>query len=469
MKQLNRAELAAFLSRRGPESSDFLKTTVEEIIREVEAEGDEALLESARKFDSPDLDRLHVSEQELQDAKVEENLFESLRYALKRVQYFHLNQLEVILQGWWGSQLALIPDILELRLPRKQIDVRWAISKEPSRVAGFYPRSDKFGIGQRLISLQRVGVYVPGGRAVYPSSVIMNAGPATVAQVPFVMVATPSRRDGSLHPAVLTALREVGVDDTIKVGGAAAIAAMALGTESIQRVDKVVGPGNQFVNEAKRQLWGRCGFDGYAGPSEVAVLVDQFSNARYAALDLLTQIEHAPNNVGFLVSTSDGKLNEVISECESLFDSASDPVGIREAFAQSAAVLVSDLQEAADVLNEIAPEHLSISLESPEKILPFIQSAGCVLLGDGSAESAGDYLAGPSHTLPTGGAGRWQSPVNVMEFLKFQSVIETDFSEIGEFAVHIDRLARTEGFPIHAMGATERCPQIDHLGEVRGC
>lgn len=469
MKRLNRNELSEFLVGRGPESSDQLKKTVEGIILDVEKRGDDALLELARKFDAPDLHSIHVDQQEIDDAKVDEKLFESIRFALKRVQYFHLNQLEVILQGWWGSQLALIPDILELRLPRKPIDVRWAISKEPSRVAGFYPRSEKLGIGQRLISLSKVGVYVPGGRAVYPSSVIMNAGPATVAQVPFVMVASPARNDGTLHPAVLTAIKEVGVDKTIKVGGAAAIAAMAIGTETVPRVDKVVGPGNQFVNEAKRQLWGRCGFDGYAGPSEVAVLVDQHSNARLAALDLLTQIEHAPNNVGFLISTSDEKIREVLTECESLFDLASDPESIRVAFKKSVAVQVSDLREAADVINEIAPEHLSISLDNPNKILPWIDSAGCVLLGDGSAESAGDYLAGPSHTLPTGGAGRWQSPVNVMEFLKFQSVIETNFAEIAEFADHIDRLARVEGFPIHALDATERKPNLDHLSEVRGC
>jgi histidinol dehydrogenase len=469
MKSLNRSELAEFLLLRGPESSETLKSTVEQIITDVEKRGDEALLDSAKRFDSKELSSIHVSREELEEATVEAKLFESIRFALKRVQYFHLNQLEVILQGWWGSQLSLIPDILELKLPRKPIDVRWAISREPSRVAGFYPRSEKLGIGQRLLSLEKVGVYVPGGRAIYPSSVIMNAGPATVAQVPFVMVATPSRRDGLLHPAVLTAIREVGVNQTVKVGGAAAIAAMALGTESVPRVDKIVGPGNQFVNEAKRQLWGRCGFDGYAGPSEVAVLVDQYSNARFAALDLLTQIEHAPNNVAFLVSTSESKLLEIKNECESLFEFAQDPAGIRTAYSSSVSILVSDLDEAADVINEIAPEHLSISLENPQKILPRVQSAGCVLLGDGSAESAGDYLAGPSHTLPTGGAARWQSPVNIMEFLKFQSVIETNFEEISELSEHIDRLARIEGFPIHAMDATGRKQNIDHLSEVRGC
>lgn len=469
MKFVHGSNVNEWLHGRGPESSDSLKRTVEGIISDVEKRGDEAVLEAARKFDAPSLTQIEVTKAELESATVDNHLFESIRFALKRVQYFHLNQLEVILSGWYDSQLSLIPDILELKLPRRPIDARWAISREPSRVAGVYPRAREFGIGQRLVSLDRVGVYVPGGRANYPSSVLMNAGPATVAQVPHITVCSPAREDGTLHPSVLVALRETGVDKTLKVGGATAIAALALGTETIQRVDKVVGPGNQYVNEAKRQLWGRCGFDGYAGPSEVAVLISDQSNYHLAALDILTQIEHAPNNVAFLVSWNESALHETHALCLELCEKAHNPVGIKEALAGSYAVLVKDENEAVDVLNAIAPEHLSVGVQSPDRLLNKIQNAGCVLLGDMTPESAGDYVLGPSHTLPTGGAARWQSPVNVMDFLKFQSVSQINQDEIKELAAHIDTLARAEGFSIHALDATERANPLDHLSEVKGC
>ena len=232
MKFVHGSNVNKWLHGRGPESSDSLKRAVEEIISDVEKRGDEAVLEAAQKFDAPSLTQVEVTKADLESATVDNHLFESIRFALKRVQYFHLNQLEVILSGWYDSQLSLIPDILELKLPRRPINARWAISREPSRVAGVYPRAREFGIGQRLISLDRVGVYVPGGRANYPSSVLMNAGTATVAQVPHITVCSPARKDGTLHPAVLVALKETGVDKTLKVGGATAIAALA-GTSGI--------------------------------------------------------------------------------------------------------------------------------------------------------------------------------------------------------------------------------------------
>ena len=434
MKFVHGSDVNEWLHGRGPESSDSLKRAVEEIISDVEKRGDEAVLETARKFDAPSITQIEVTKAELESATVDNHLFESIRFALKRVQYFHLNQLEVILSGWYDSQLSLIPDILELKLPRRPIDARWAISREPSRVAGVYPRAREFGIGQRLVSLERVGVYVPGGRANYPSSVLMNAGPATVAQVPHITVCSPAREDGTLHPAVLVALKETGVDKTLKVGGATAIAALALGTETIQRVDKVVGPGNHL-----------------------------------AALDILTQIEHAPNNVAFLISWNESALHETHALCLELCEKAHNPVGIKEALAGSYAVLVKDENEAIDVLNAIAPEHLSVGVQTPDRLLNKIQTAGCVLLGDMTPESAGDYVLGPSHTLPTGGAARWQSPVNVMDFLKFQSVSQINQDEIKELAAHIDTLARAEGFNIHALDATERVNPLDHLSEVKGC
>jgi histidinol dehydrogenase len=422
------------ISLRGSHSDSGLSQLVEQIIRDVQNRGDEALLESARKFDAPSMTSIHVTGEEIETASVEHDLEEAIRLAKSRVLEFHSEQLRVMTHGL-------------------DANLRW----------------DRRGVGQRLLPITKAGVYVPGGRAVYPSSVIMNAVPALAAGVPGVMITTPAQGDGTLHPAVLVAMREVGISRAVKVGGAAAVAAMALGTESIPRVDKVVGPGNKYVNEAKRQLWGRCGFDGFASASEVCVLVDSSADARFAALDFLTQIEHAPDNVGFLVSTSEPKLHEILRQIDLLKAHAKDPAGIEEALAGSTALVCENLEEATDWVNIIAPEHLSLSVSDPATVLPLIQTAACVLMGEWTPESAGDYVLGPSHTLPTGGAGRWQSPVNVMDFLKFQSVSHMTAETLQPLIGSIDVLARTEGFSIHAEGATARRTGTDHLSEVRGC
>jgi len=306
-------------------------------------------------------------------------------------------------------------------------------------------------------SVGAAGVYVPGGNAMYPSSVLMNVTPAAVAMVPNIVLTTPARPDGTLHPAVLVAIRDSGVNTAVKAGGAAAIAALALGTESVPRVDKIVGPGNRFVNEAKRQLWGSVGVDGYAGPSEVCVLADETTNARFAAADLLTQIEHAPDNAAYLVVVGRSKLDEILAEVAAQVEVAPRGETMRRALAeQSLAVVVRDLEEGADVVNAVAPEHLSISVLNPEGVLGRIENAGCVLLGEYTPESAGDYVLGPSHTLPTGGAARWQSPVSVLEFLKVQSVVKTSAAEIRELIPTIEALAEVEGFPGHGFGASIR-------------
>jgi histidinol dehydrogenase len=247
------------------------------------------------------------------------------------------------------------------------------------------------------------------------------------------------------------------VKEAFKIGGAAAIAALALGTESVPRVDKIVGPGNRFVNEAKRQLWGVVGLDGYAGPSEVCVLADETTIAKNAAIDLLTQIEHAPDNCGFLVCTDEAKFNEILSEIERLTKGAEREDTLRKALAgDSIAFLVKDMNEAIDIVNEIAPEHLSIATKDPEKVMLNIRNAGCILLGEWSPESAGDFCAGPSHTLPTSGAARFGSPVNVLDFLKVQSVINLSKSELKTMTSTIETFGRMEGFPIHGKGATIR-------------
>ena len=445
------------LRRRNVHRDSGLEVLVAGIIEDVRQRGDAALLENARKFDAPDLTSLLVTAEELDGAALEPRLYEHLRTALHRVRYFHLNQLEVILQGWYGDGIDHILDTLELKLPRRPLVASWAISDRPSGVPNLLPRGRKFGLGQRLRSLESAGVYVPGGNAMYPSSVIMNVTPAAVAMVSSITVTTPARKDGTLHPAVLVALRDSGANTAVKIGGAAAIAALALGTESVARVDKIVGPGNRFVNEAKRHLWGSVGVDGYAVPSEVCVVADESTDARFAVADLITQIEHAPDNAGYLVVVGQEKLDEILAELDVQVSAAERAETIRVSLdEQSLAILVSDLSEAADVVNAIAPEHLSLSVANAEWLLPRISNAGCILLGEYTPESAGDYVLGPSHTLPTGGAARWQSPVSVAEFLKISSVVKTSREEIQELIPVIEALAAVEGFPGHGFGAAVR-------------
>ncbi len=457
----------SFIDDRGTIRRDpQLERIVAEIIEDVRTRGDEALLESARKFDAPGLSSIQVTAQELEEAALERKEFEALRFALHRVRTFHLHQLEVILDGWFdefGNSPSThgMADVLELREPRKPIEVHWAISKRPSNKFDRMPRSGDLGVGQRMRSINAGGVYVPGGNAAYPSSVLMNAIPATVAMVPRIAVTTPARKDGTLPPAVLVALREVGVDQAFKVGGAAAIAALALGTESVQRVDKIVGPGNKFVNEAKRQLWGAVGLDGYAGSSEVCVFFDGTQNARFAAADLLTQIEHAPDNVGFLVAVGTEALQAVLAELELQLTGAPREASMREALETvGCAIVVPDFETGCEVCNRIAPEHLSLAVKDPEKALERIANAGCILVGEWTPESAGDYVLGPSHTLPTAGAARWQAPVSVAEFLKLQSVVQASPEDMRELGPAIEALATLEGFPAHANGATVRLDAI---------
>jgi len=305
--------------------------------------------------------------------------------------------------------------------------------------------------------LSLAGVYVPGGNATYPSSVIMNAVPALVAGVPSIAVTTPARPDGTLHPAVLCALRLAGISKAFKIGGASAIAALALGTETVTRVDKVVGPGNRFVNEAKRQLWGQVGVDGYAGPSEVCVLIDDTANAAFAAADLITQVEHAPDNAGFLVALSRRKLDEVLAEVTRQVAVAPRGETISAALAnESLAIVARDLSEAVDIVNAIAPEHLTLAVADPLRAMEGIRNAGCMLLGEYTPESAGDFVLGPSHTLPTSGAARFGSPVNVLDFLKVQSVTRLTRSDLLPLTPVIEAFGEMEGFPGHGFGASVR-------------
>lgn len=423
-------DVLAILRQRTVHRDDETEAIVRRIVEDVHRHGDAALLKVARRFDAPEIDRLGVAEEEWSAVRAEipASWREAMATTRDRVTAFYADQLDKLTSG----------------TRREGRSYRW--------------RREKEDVGQRLLPLQSVGVYVPGGGAAYPSSVFMNAIPAKVAGVEKIVVTTPARTDATLHPAVLAAADEVvGLANVFKIGGAAAIAALAFGTETVPRVDKVVGPGNRFVNEAKRQLWGQVGLDGYAGPSEVCVVADDSANAAFAAADLLTQIEHAPDNAGFLVVLGRAKLDEVLAEAERQLRGAPREATMRAALRnESLAIVARDLDEAIDFVNAIAPEHLTLAVQDPERAMEKVRNAGCILLGEYTPESAGDFCLGPSHTLPTGGAARWQSPVNVLDFLKVQSVARLSPGELEPLVRTIETFGEMEGFPTHARGASIR-------------
>ncbi|RYG47711.1 histidinol dehydrogenase, partial [bacterium] len=397
-----------------------------------------------------------VTEEELATASVSEEVEGALKEALWRIATFHISQLTALTDGWKGAN----PDeaLWDFQQGTQREPLEWYWSRAAVGTGPLFKKSgfNDGSMGQRMLSLPRAGVYVPGGNAAYPSSVLMNSIPGRLLGTE-VAVTSPAREDGSWHPAVLVAMRLAGVKEGFKVGGAAAVAALALGTESVKRVDKIVGPGNRWVNEAKRQLWGTVGLDGYAGPSEVCVIADDRANPRFAAVDLLTQIEHAPDNAAFLIVLSEAKREEIVEEIERLVAGAARGETMRQALAENSfAVVARDRPEALDIVNRIAPEHLSLAVADPEEWLPGVKNAGCVLMGEATPESAGDYIAGPSHTLPTAGAARWQSPVSVLDFVKLQSVIRLSENDLKTLGPTIVTLAQTEGFSMHAEGASVR-------------
>ena len=434
-----------FLGRRFPARDELTEQIVADIIADVEQRGDEALLESARKFDAPGLTSLLVTQEEIESAVVSPDLDAALDVVISRVRRFHSAQAAV------------------LREPTQWRDggYQWWLSENrpANAIATHFKEDSASRVGQRYVALNSAGVYAPGGRAAYPSSIYMNAIPAIEAGVPSITVCTPARLDGTLIPAQLVVLRKLGITRVAKVGGAAAIAAMAIGTESVPRVDKIAGPGNRWVNAAKRQLWGRVGLDGYAGPSEVAVVADETSRPEWAAADLITQIEHAPDNIAFLITWDDNVRKAIVNEITRQIASSPSINTLRESAAHSYAILVESRAQAAEILDLIAPEHASLAVANPEEFLGQVRNAGCILLGDYSPESAGDYVAGPSHTLPTSGAARWQNPVSVLDFIKVQSIIRMSEAELLKLGPAGEQLAQTEEFPAHAAGFSVRWKQ----------
>lgn len=393
-----------------------LREAVAGILRDVQARGDAALLEYTARFDrfeAADAAGLRIGVEELEAAarSIDPDLLGSLRAAAENIRRFHEKQRE---HGF--------------------LDI------EP----------DGTVLGQRVAPLRRVGIYVPGGRAAYPSSVLMNAIPAAVAGVDEIAMASPTPK-GELTPVVLAAAYVAGVTEVLRIGGAQAVGALAFGTESIGRVDKIVGPGNKWVAEAKRQVFGAVDIDMVAGPSEILVIADDTADPVHVAADLIGQAEHDPDAIAWLVTTSQAVADAVPGELERLLERNPRRDVARAALeANGAIVVVGSLDDAAAVADLRAPEHLELLVAEPMVLAGRIRNAGAIFLGPNSPEPMGDYFAGPNHVLPTGGSARFASPLGVYDFVKRTSLIGLSPARLRRDAPHVIRLAESEGLFGHA-------------------
>lgn len=403
---------------------ETLMSQVAEIIRDVRVGGDAALIELTARLDgfAISADGLRVTKKDLQSAasRADPQVVAALREAIRRVRTFHEFQFE---RSW-------------------EVET-----------------GDKVKLGQRITPIDSVGVYVPGGTASYPSSVVMNVVPAQIAGVSRIAVATPPRSLQE-NPAVAAALLELEVTEVYAVGGAQAIAALAYGTETIPRVDKITGPGNKFVAAAKKLVFGIVGIDSLAGPSEVVVLADDSARASFVASDLLAQAEHGEDASALLVTTSERLAAAVASEVQEQAQSLARAETIEKSLARFGGIIVvDDFAEACAIVNELAPEHLEIIVRTEDletEIASGVRHAGAIFLGEQTPETAGDYLAGPNHILPTGGAARFSSALGVYDFLKRTSILKLSSSEIQRTAPLIATLARAEGLEAHARSALIR-------------
>ena len=394
--------------------------TVAEIIREVRARGDSALRDYTAKFDGAVLDSLIVSPEEMEEAfkQVEPEFLAVLEKAAANIRKFHSRQ-----------------------------------------VRNSFVINDENGIimGQKVIPVDRAGLYVPGGTAAYPSTVLMDLIPAKIAGVPEIVMATPPGRDGKINPAILAAAKVGGADLIVKVGGAQAIAAMAYGTESVPKTDKIVGPGNAFVAEAKRQVYGTVSIDMIAGPSEILVVADGRSNPRHVAADLLSQAEHDRTASAVLVTDSMELALAVQKEIERQLPLLEREQIARVSIEQQGKIIVTEnLREAIRAANEISPEHLELCVDNPFDYLDEIRHAGSVFLGRNCPEALGDYMAGPNHTLPTQGTARFSSPLSVDDFVKKTQFTYFTREALNRVAEDVALFARKEGLTGHANSALSR-------------
>ncbi len=409
-------EILGDLIRRSPGSYPEQQAAVDEIVSGVRTEGDAALFEYEKKFDRVDLtgETIEVTEKEIEEAyrNVDQKLLGVMRKALVNIRDYHERQLQ---ESW------------------------------------FHPEDNGVILGQKVTPLGRVGVYVPGGKAAYPSSVLMNIVPAKVAGVSEIIMCTPPSSDGIVTPATLVAAKEAGADRIFKCGGAQAIAAMAFGTETIPKTDKIVGPGNIFVALAKKAVFGHVGIDSIAGPSEILVIADQSANPRYVAADLLSQAEHDELACALLITTSRELADKVSAEVDRFLTELSRKEIIEKSLDQFGYILIApDEKTMIGAANEIAPEHLEILTKNPFETMTHIQNAGAIFLGEYSSEPLGDYFAGPNHILPTNGTAKFFSALGVDAFQKRSSIIS--YSEEALRAIHedIETFAECESLTAHA-------------------
>ncbi len=409
-------KLMSDLLKRTTDDYGEQETVVKEIIKNVHDNGDAALFEYTKKFDKADISasNIKVTDAEIEEAygQVDGGLIEVIRKAIKNISDFH-----------------------ELQKRNS-----WINTYDNGSV-----------LGQRVTPIESAGVYVPGGKAAYPSTVLMNVLPAKVAGVSRIVMTTPCNAEGNVYPTTLVAAKEAGVQDIYKVGGAQAIAALAYGTESIPKVDKIVGPGNIFVAIAKRLVYGHVSIDSIAGPSEILVLADETATAEYVAADLLSQAEHDELASATLVTTSEKLANEVSEWVDKFTAELSRKEIIQKSLDNFGNIFVADtMADAIDATNEIAPEHLEILTANPWETMTHVKNAGAIFLGEYSSEPLGDYFAGPNHVLPTNGTARFFSPLGVDDFIKKSSII--CYSEEALRAVHtdIEAFAKAEGLTAHA-------------------
>lgn len=404
------------LLKRSPNSYGEFESRVNDIIQNVREKRDEAIFEYTLKFDGAtiDQDNIRVTEEEIKEAyeQIDPKLLDVIRKALVNIRDYHTKQKQY---SWFDS--------------------------------------DESGIilGQKVTPLKTVGVYVPGGKAVYPSSVLMNVIPAKVAGVSNIIMTTPCGKDGKVYPSTLVAAKEAGVDAIYKVGGAQAIAALAFGTESIPKVDKIVGPGNIYVALAKKAVFGYVSIDSIAGPSEIMVLADETANPRFVAADLLSQAEHDEMASAILVTTSEALAEQVSVEVDKFVTTLSRKEIIQKSLDNYGYILVADtMQDAIDTVNEIASEHLELVTKNPFETMTKIRNAGAIFIGEYSSEPLGDYFAGPNHVLPTNGTAKFFSPLSVDDFIKKSSIISYSREALEPVYKDIVQFAECEKLTAHA-------------------
>ena len=397
-----------------------VEAVVSDIIADVRKNGDAALFKYTEKFDRAKLDSLLVSEEEIEEAfaRVEPKFIEILAEAAENIRAFH----------------------------EKQVRNSFIINNKPGIV-----------IGQKVIPVDRAGLYVPGGTAAYPSTVLMDSIPAKIAGVPEVVIVTPPSADGKVNPVILAAAKIAGVDKIFKVGGAQAIAALAYGTESVPKVDKIVGPGNAFVAEAKKQVFGQVSIDMIAGPSEILIVADKTVNPRHAAADLLSQAEHDKNASAVLVTDSMELALGVQKELERQIPLLERAEIARVSIDNNGKIIVADtLDSAIEIANEIAPEHLELCVDNPFDYLDAVRHAGSIFMGKNCPEALGDYFAGPNHTLPTSGTAKFSSPLSVDDFVKKTQYTYYTRDALGKVYEDVAFFARKEGLTAHARSAEVR-------------